>query len=194
MHWLHETMNSVALSSIYRIFLYTENDIRGSTKSGQSHLQHTQIKTPPLFNQHDIRGDCVVSNSNLSPTCTTHHMTGSSVANVLSPSSYTLTHSRTFPLPGDFSFYQHPHSFPMLFLLSEHVFLHGRAYAAYRGQDSCLPCIMCPLRAPLEGGDPSEPWAYAEGPTTTGKSEHIWCWIEMCRGFLWMCHPHAEFD
>lgn len=36
----------------------------------------------------------------------------------------------------------------MLFLLSGHVFLHGRAHAAYSEQDSCLPCIMCPLRAP----------------------------------------------
>lgn len=36
----------------------------------------------------------------------------------------------------------------MPFLLSEHVFLHGQAHAAYSGQDSCLPCIMCPLRAP----------------------------------------------
>ncbi len=35
----------------------------------------------------------------------------------------------------------------MPFLLSEHVFMHGRTHAAYSGQDSCQPCIMCPLRA-----------------------------------------------
>lgn len=76
--------------------------------------------------------------------------------------------------PRNVSFSHHPHPFPMPFLLSEHVFLHGQAHAVYSGQHSCLPCIMCPLRGPSGRWKPTRALGLHRGAHHYGKvCEHM---------------------
>lgn len=75
---------------------------------------------------------------------------------------HTSTLSSSHTLPSIANPRPFPHTTPSV----QCIFLHGWAHAAYSRQDSCLPCIMCPLRAP------SGRWKPTRASCIHGGSHH----------------------
>lgn len=76
-----------------------------------------------------------------------------------------LTHSLNFQFLWNHFLYYHHH----LLLVPERIFLHGWLHAAYSGQDSCLPHIMCPLRTPSGRWKPTRALGLHRGSYLYGK-------------------------